>query len=915
MRIIAIPALLTALILFRSASAYGASIGASFLGNIDNRNVESWRLAPADSAGVIAQANWNNLQWDDWGNIGAPPGGFVGVSDPLLDSAGNFTGVQLTANCNDAWNSDGLVDTANDKLMKGIVKEGVVGSSMTLSFTNLAPGTYDLYVYGNVNGGPVDLDVSIGITTNYWTEPAAFDDGTGFIEAASSNPTARASGNYVKFTGVTPVNGGITVVATYQGGSDGLGIAGLQLVAPGSFPTNTTRVGIARQPEPQLAVPGGTATFSVGVTGSFARYVWFKNSFPISGATSSSYTTPPVSLSDNGARYNVIVSNNINSVTSDVVVLTVTNDPGTRVASIGASFLGDSGDGNVGPWRLAPTDSAGVVAQTNWSNISSTPTGNVGISSLLPDGTGHSSAVQLQFVANDAWNSDGPTDTANDKLMKGIIKEGGIGSRMTLTFTNLVAGFYDVYVYGDVNGGPVDLDVSIGNKTNYWTEPAAFDNGTGFIEAASTDPAARAAGNYVKFIGVTAVNGLITNDGFITITATYQGGSDGLGIAAAQIVSSAAFPPNTLPVVISGEPRPTVAPPGGTATFLVWATGPFASYQWFKNSTLISGATSSGYTTPPLILSDNGARYSVTVTNNVNSVTSDVVVLTVTNDPGTRVASIGASFLGDSGDGNVEPWRLAPTDSAGVVAQTHWNNISSTPTGNVGISNPLPDSAGNSSAVQLQFVANDAWNSDGSDSTPNDKLMKGIIKEGGVGSSMTLTFTNLAPAFYDVYVYGNVNGGPVDLDVSIGATTNYWTEPAAFDVGTGFIQAASSDPNARAAGNYVKFAGVTPASGLITITATYQGGSDGLGIAGVQIVSSTAFPAIATLLPKLAATLEGGQIVISWNSPASFQLQYRTDLSQGRWTDEATPPLVIGDQHTVRLPATGPAQFYRLVGR
>jgi hypothetical protein len=916
MRAITITNLLTALILFRSASVYGASIGASFLGNIDTRNVESWRLAPADLAGVMPQTNWNNLQWDDWGNIGAPPGGFVGVSDPLLDSAGNFTAVQLTANCNDAWNSDGLTDTPNDKLMKGIVKEGGVGSSMTLSFTNLAPGSYDLYVYGNVNGGPVDLDVSIGVTTNYWTEPAAFDDGTGFIEAASNDPTARAAGNYVKFTGMTPVAGGITLIATYQGGSDGLGIAGLQLETPGSFPTNTTPVSIARQPEPQLAVPGGTATFSVEVTGSFARYAWSRNSLPIPGAASSSYTTPPVSLSDNGARYQVTVSNNVNSVTSDVVILTVTNDPGRRVASIAASFLGNTGDGNVEPWRLAPSDLSGVVAQTNWNNVNTAPAGNVGISDAFLDGAGNSSAVQLQFAANDAWNSDGPADTANDKLMKGIIKEGGdAGSTMTLTFTNLVAGFYDVYVYGAVNGGPVDLDVSVGNKTNYWTEPAAFDDGTGFIEASSTDPAARAAGNYVKFTGVTPVNGLITNDGLITITATYQANSDGLGIAGVQIVSSAAFPTNTLPVVITGEPRPAVAAPGGTATFLVWATGPYASYQWFKNSNPISGATSSGYTTLPLSLSDSGAWYNVTVSNNVNYVTSDVVVLTVTNDPGTRVASIGASFLGNSGDGNVEPWRLAPTDSAGVVAQTHWNNISSTPTGNVGISSPLTDGAGNSSAVQLQFAANDAWNSDGVTDTANDKLMKGIIKEDGVGSSMTLTFTNLAPAFYDVYVYGAVDGGPVDLDVSIGATTNYWTEPAAFDVGTGFIQAASSDPNARAAGNYVQFAGVTPASGLITITATYQASSDGLGIAGVQIVSSTAFPAIATLQPNLAATLEGGQIVISWSSPATFQLQYRTDLKQGSWTDEATPPLVTGDQHTVRLPATGPTRFFRLASR
>jgi hypothetical protein len=321
-------------------------------------------------------------------------------------------------------------------------------------------------------------------------------------------------------------------------------------------------------------------------------------------------------------------------------------------------------------------------------------------------------------------------------------------------------------------------------------------------------------------------------------------------------------------------------------------------------------------------LSDNGARYQVTVSNNVNSVTSDVVILTVTNDPGRRVASIAASFLGNTGDGNVEPWRLAPSDLSGVVAQTNWNNVNTAPAGNVGISDAFLDGAGNSSAVQLQFAANDAWNSDGPADTANDKLMKGIIKEGGdAGSTMTLTFTNLVAGFYDVYVYGAVNGGPVDLDVSVGNKTNYWTEPAAFDDGTGFIEASSTDPAARAAGNYVKFTGVTPVNGLITndglitITATYQANSDGLGIAGVQIVSSTAFPAIATLQPNLAATLEGGQIVISWSSPATFQLQYRTDLKQGSWTDEATPPLVTGDQHTVRLPATGPTRFFRLASR
>jgi hypothetical protein len=278
----------------------------------------------------------------------------------------------------------------------------------------------------------------------------------------------------------------------------------------------------------------------------------------------------------------------------------------------------------------------------------------------------------------------------------------------------------------------------------------------------------------------------------------------------------------------------------------------------------------------------------------------------------TYAASIGVSFLGDGG--SPDSRRLTLADAAGVVAQTNWNNISTpgwgsgaAPPGG-GISDPLLEGTGDLTAVQLQFVGNDAWNSDGLTDTPNDKLMKGILKQGGVGSSMTLIFTNLPSGFYDVYVYGNVNDGPVDLDVSIGTTTNYWTEPAAFDEGTGFIEATSSDPDARAAGNYVKFTGVTPVSGGITVTATYQGGSDGLGIAGLQIVSSAAF----ATNPMLTAALQGGEIVISWNSLLIFQLQYRTELGPGTWTDELTPPVVNGDQVTVRLPATGPARFYRL---
>ncbi|HEY5910571.1 MAG TPA: immunoglobulin domain-containing protein [Verrucomicrobiae bacterium] len=914
MKTITLTVLLTALIRFGSDSVFGASIGANFLGD----GAGETALSAADSAGVVAQLNWNNINSVATGN--------VGISEPLMDASGNVTGVLLQFEANDAWNADGPTATPDEKLMKGVIKQGTIGTSMTLTFTNLAAATYDVYVYGDVNGGPVDLDVSIGSTTNYWTEPAYFDAAAGFMAAASSDPFARAGGNYAKFSGVTPVDGAITVHATYLAGSDGLGIAALQLVTAGSFPTNTTPVAITVQPQPQLAAPGGTATFSVVASGPGAGYQWLKEGAPISGATRSSYSTAPLALSDDGAKYKVTVRNNVNSVTSDEVRLTVMNDPGTRVASIGANFLGSAGTPtDVLQWQLAPADLAGVVPRGNWNNVNfgDGDWGNfggvkVGVSGSLLDSAGQLSSAQIQVQCNDAWNADGAADTPNGKLMKGILKQAGVGSAMTLVVSNLTVGpaFFDVYVYGNVNGGPVDLDVSIGDKTFYWTEPAAFDEATGFAEAASTDPNARASGNYVKFAGV----GVASGSGTITIKATYQGGSDGLGIAGLQVFSSAAFPRNTSPVGIGAQPRPTVAAPGNSATFLVWATGPSPRFQWLKDSSPIAGATSSSYTTPPVALSDSGAKYQVIVSNEVSSVASDLVVLSVTNDPGTRVASIGANFLGSTGTPtDVLQWQLAPADSAGVVAQTNWNNINfgGGDWGNfgglhVGLSGGLADSAGELTAIQVEVHCNDAWNADGPADTPNARLMKGVYKQSG--GSMTILFTNLAPAFYDVYVYGDVDTGPEDLDVSIGATTYYWTEPGAYDPATGFILSASTDPNARAAGNYVRFTGVTPASSTITVTATVVSGPTGLGIAGVQLVPSGAFPAIATLNPRLSAAAGSGHIAISWDSPASYRLQSSPSLTSQSWSDETTPALVIGTQHTVQLAATGAARFFRLAG-
>ena len=88
---------------------------------------------------------------------------------------------------------------------------------------------------------------------------------------------------------------------------------------------------------------------------------------------------------------------------------------------------------------------------------------------------------------------------------------------------------------------------------------------------------------------------------------------------------------NPLAPTITTQPAAQSAAPGQTATFSVVAagTGPL-SYQWQKNGTAISGATSTNYTTPPVAPSDNNSRFQVAVSNSAGQITSNAATLTVT---------------------------------------------------------------------------------------------------------------------------------------------------------------------------------------------------------------------------------------------------------------------------------------------
>lgn len=102
-------------------------------------------------------------------------------------------------------------------------------------------------------------------------------------------------------------------------GDGGTGAGGLYAITYDNTPP-----GIVTHPASVNVAVGATARFTVAASGTGPlSYQWEKNATPISGATGSSYTTPPVQASDNGATFRVVVRNQFGSITSNPATLTV----------------------------------------------------------------------------------------------------------------------------------------------------------------------------------------------------------------------------------------------------------------------------------------------------------------------------------------------------------------------------------------------------------------------------------------------------------------------------------------------------------------------------------------------------------------------------------------------------------------
>ncbi len=175
----------------------------------------------------------------------------------------------------------------------------------------------------NISAQPSSRNVTVGQTATFTvaasgTSPLNYQwvKGTNWIAGATTSsyttPATTMQDNGTQFH----------VIVSNAVGSVNSSTVSLTVSAGGTAPT------ITQQPANQTVNTGQTATFSVTASGTAPlSYQWQKGTTNISGATSSSYTTPATTSADNNTQYRVVISNSAGNVTSNAATLTVTSTP------------------------------------------------------------------------------------------------------------------------------------------------------------------------------------------------------------------------------------------------------------------------------------------------------------------------------------------------------------------------------------------------------------------------------------------------------------------------------------------------------------------------------------------------------------------------------------------------------------
>ena len=496
-----------------------------------------------------------------------------------------------------------------------------------------------------------------GLATLYWT---ALNPANGAASVlTSATLTLGASSGTVTGPLVIGNRGRPSGSETFLGGIDEVRISSVARAA-NQMQFYSPLVTISQNPVTQNVDYNQPVTFSVGASSlTTLGYQWLFNSNAIAGATNTAYSIPNVTAA-NAGYYSVVVTNTSgNSATSSVATLVVG----------AANFLGHRYSFNTNA-----NDSIGGVNGTLFGDAVVTN------GSLVLDGTSgtylqlppnlftpaNATALTVEFWATYAANS------ANAYVFSfGNTNETIGGTYAGLTYVlfspNNAAGNQIIMSSGDNSfnqtvAGPgvldgLTLDVAcVIDPPNH--NLAIYTNGV--LEAINTNLTVPIASlnDAVSWVG----RSLFQADPYLNASIDELRIFNG-ALSPISVAQSHAQGPNVVladgPAKFVTEPASASIPLGQTATFTATTVGYLPiTYQWFKNGTLVPGATNNIYSFVTT-LADNNDSIVVYATNTIG------VTTYVTNS---ATATVGVfvpptlSWLGTSDGGADNSWNTTSLD-------------------------------------------------------------------------------------------------------------------------------------------------------------------------------------------------------------------------------------------------------------